>query len=327
MARVDRQIDDIKEFQVFQILMMHCQWAKSGGKEGKRASLKNLDLRGSGELINVLRKFYGKVNFREIDFTNVDLRGEDLRDIGFVEAILEGTNFEGTNLKGSDLRGTNLSKVKWNEETIIEDIRIDQNTIVDFPKELLEKYGVTIEFVSPFDNPNTINRAIEFPPEYKQAGVGILNYFAEVLNQKYPEKHTKVKIEQDGLKVKMTIETEGGDKEEVEEFLDQYGLVVQGKLKPEKLLNNDLQVMELKHQLRLAEFEIENQRELLQLKQSRLELAAIDLKGATQKLEEANIRVDKLLAFIGQSIASVKDVVEDKPNQKSNQVTELEVSI
>ncbi len=57
------------------------------------------------------------------------------------------------------------------------------------------------------DTSPKIARSIEFPPGYKQAGTSILNYFGEVLEQKYPDKDVKVRIEQHGLKVTMVIES------------------------------------------------------------------------------------------------------------------------
>src|SRR5262249_18064385 len=52
-----------------------------------------------------------------------------------------------------------------------------------------------------------IERAIEFPPEYKQAGIGILSYFSEVLAKKYPNEDIRVSILQAGNKVTLRIET------------------------------------------------------------------------------------------------------------------------
>ncbi|MDH3998997.1 MAG: hypothetical protein OET90_09195 [Desulfuromonadales bacterium] len=124
---------------------------------------------------------------------------------------------------------------------------------------------VNLETVN--DDKNVIiNRVIEFPPEYRQAGIGILSYFGTVLKEKYPEENAKVKIEQDGNLVRMIIESETGDKEVVEKALQEYELVVRGEAPPESLFDSKLQILELKSELRIANARIESQRELLALK-------------------------------------------------------------
>lgn len=52
---------------------------------------------------------------------------------------------------------------------------------------------------------HSLVKAIEFPPEYQQAGVGILSYFGTYLREQYPEEKAKVKIEQDGLTVRQLL--------------------------------------------------------------------------------------------------------------------------
>lgn len=108
-----------------------------------------------------------------------------------------------------------------------------------------------------------INRAIEFPPEYHSAGLGILSYFGTVLREKYPEQEAKVKIEQDDLNVRMIIETKDGNREIIEKALQEYELVVTGEKPPESLYDNALKVIELKTELRVAYTKIEGQRDLL----------------------------------------------------------------
>lgn len=108
-----------------------------------------------------------------------------------------------------------------------------------------------------------INRSIEFPPEYHSAGLGILSYFGTVLREKYPDQEAKVKIEQDGQKVRMIIETKDGNKEIIEKALQEYELVITGEQPPESLYDDSLKVLELKTELRVAYTRIEGQRDLL----------------------------------------------------------------
>ncbi|MDO8945953.1 MAG: hypothetical protein Q7U88_02210 [Desulfocapsaceae bacterium] len=109
-----------------------------------------------------------------------------------------------------------------------------------------------------------INRSIEFPPEYHQAGLGILNYFGSVLREKYPDHKAKVKIEQDGLKVRLIIESENGDREIIEKALQEYEMVVRGEVPPETLFKSKAKVLELKSELRIAQVRIEGQRDIIE---------------------------------------------------------------
>lgn len=110
-----------------------------------------------------------------------------------------------------------------------------------------------------------IERIIEFEPEYYQAGVGILSYFGEVLRQKYPDVNAKVRIEQDGNVVRMRIETPTGENEVIERELEKYALVIANQLPPSALLENKIHVMQLENKLSMAELEIRQTKNALQL--------------------------------------------------------------
>jgi hypothetical protein len=110
-----------------------------------------------------------------------------------------------------------------------------------------------------------VNRSIEFPPQYHQAGLGVLTYFGTVLREKYPGHNAKVRIEQDGLIVRLIIETENGDREIIEKALQEYESVVRGEAKPDDFFESKLKVLELKSELRIAQVRIESQRDLIEL--------------------------------------------------------------
>lgn len=107
---------------------------------------------------------------------------------------------------------------------------------------------------------------IEFKPEHKQAGLQILNYFQETLNQKYPENEVTVRISQHGNTVTMEIETTEGEKERYEKAFEEFGLTVTGEQPIEEYLPNIVDQMALQHQIRMANLQLENQREILKLK-------------------------------------------------------------
>lgn len=114
------------------------------------------------------------------------------------------------------------------------------------------------------ENKVVINRSIEFPPEFRQAGLGILNYFGEVVREKYPNEHAKIRIEQDGLTVRMIVEAEDGSRDIIEKALAEYELVITGQKPPEFLFDDRAKVLELKTELRIAQTRIESQRDLLE---------------------------------------------------------------
>lgn len=111
-----------------------------------------------------------------------------------------------------------------------------------------------------------VDKSIEFPPEHYQAGVNILSYFGTYLRKNYPSTDARVRIEQDGIKVRLIIETIDGSKEIVEKAIHDYGMMVYGEVTPESVVHDPLLVAELKFQLRMAHLNIETQKDLLNAK-------------------------------------------------------------
>jgi hypothetical protein len=112
---------------------------------------------------------------------------------------------------------------------------------------------------------HTIERTIEFAPEYYQASVGLLSYFGEILRQKDPNTKAKVRIEQDGNRVRLHIESPGGDIEIIEKELEQYALVVSRQAAPETLLENRAHIMQLETQLDITRIQVKQAQDLMQL--------------------------------------------------------------
>jgi CheY-like chemotaxis protein len=109
-----------------------------------------------------------------------------------------------------------------------------------------------------------ITQAIEFPSEFYQAGVSILSYFSTVLHEKYSHLEAKVRIELDGLKVILIVESSSGERDTIEQALNEYGAVIRGEISPEQFYGNNLKALELRQQLRMVQMQLENQRELHQ---------------------------------------------------------------
>ncbi len=135
-----------------------------------------------------------------------------------------------------------------------------------------------------------VERYIEFPPEFYQAGINIINYFGTYVREQYPDENTKVKIEQAGSIVKLIIETEDGKREIIEKALHEYQLIIKGERQPEEITNNKRLVLELKNELRLAKYRIETQYDIIKVQSS---------------------RVDKLLDIIGNGLSKNQPLTID----------------
>lgn len=139
-----------------------------------------------------------------------------------------------------------------------------------------------------------VERSIEFPPEYWEAGTSILSYFNRILNVKYPNKKIKVRIEQEGLLLRMIIDTPNGEKEEIEKTLEEYGMVVTGKMQPESFLGDPFEAMALKNKLEIADLELRQTRKLL----------AFTRDNSQQRIESLEVQVNKLHNIIEKGLQS-----------------------
>ncbi len=108
-----------------------------------------------------------------------------------------------------------------------------------------------------------IRRILLFPPELKQSGLSILNYFGEIIQTKYPDIDVGLRIEQRDDKVILGIETPDGKKELIEQELNEYALVVTGQVEPKNYLSNSDDVMRLEHKLEIAQMEARHAHQLL----------------------------------------------------------------
>lgn len=251
------------------------------GVEFNDATLRGADLTGAN---------LNGTELNHADLTNANLSFADVEHTEFDEANLSGANFSGVDLKGHFL----------SKNAILKYVTIDLKSKLYISDNLLQKYGHTFSVNGIATNPSII-RSIEFPLEYCEAGKTILSYFGTVLKQKYPNKKTSVTIKQEDLKVTMTIETEEGDKEEIEKFLDQYGLVVLGDMPPEFLFEDPLDVMELKQKLKMAQFELQQKQEFIDFQKSQIQ-------EKSQELKEARLEMKEFRALIGQSLQTTQAV-------------------
>lgn len=139
-----------------------------------------------------------------------------------------------------------------------------------------------------------VNRCITFAPEYYQAGLSILNYFGTVLRNKYPEQKATVKIEQHENMVRMIVESENGDKDIIEKALYEYELVMSGQTSVEDFYQDPIQTLELRNQIRMMQFQVESQREIVALKNGHIQTLQ-DLLRQALKQPQAPITVNSYL--------------------------------
>jgi len=157
---------------------------------------------------------------------------------------------------------------------------------------------------------NIIERALEFPKEYYQAGISLLSYFGDVLKQKYPGVQAKLRIEQDGNLVRLHIHTEDGCKEIIEKTLEEYAMIVTEKASPDSLFEDKLQIMALNNKLEIAKMEVRQTRDLLMLTES-------SYAGRTSTLEEE-------VKFLRQQVGSQMLLIHDTHNIIGKQIEKEE---
>ena len=99
LERLDQEIFN-------QILQAHQLWLNSEGKEGRRANLKDNDLRH----INFSGANLVQASLRGVNLEGVDLRGAQLQEADFTEAKLAGSNLSGLELRRVNFASANLDR-------------------------------------------------------------------------------------------------------------------------------------------------------------------------------------------------------------------------
>lgn len=160
-----------------------------------------------------------------------------------------------------------------------------------------------------------VDRCIEFPAEYHQAGLNILSFFGTYISEQYPNENAKVKIEQDGKLVRLIIESDSGRREVIEKALNEYELFVTGKKKPEEITQNQVLILEMRNELRMAKFRIESQQDIISIQ--------------NRNIDQLDNNVNRLMSLIGDSLNNKASVnIDFKPtiNLSNSSVITLELS-
>lgn len=182
--------------------------------------------------------------------------------------------------------------------------------------------------------------SIQFLPEHKQAGVQILNYFQETLNQKYPKEEVTVRLSQKGNTVTMEIQTPDGKTAKYEKAFADYEMVITGKKEIEEYLENPADQLALKLELKNAHTRLEMQRDLMLMKDQIIanQSRALDTKESriayfeselSKALSGGRKHTSKALDIASQALASDEDVKKlvatfeaDLKNGKEEEVKE-----
>ncbi len=149
-------------------------------------------------------------------------------------------------------------------------------------------------------NDEKVVRKITFSPGFTQAGIGLLSYFSEIISKKYPEMEVSVSIQQNGNTVTMSITHPDGKREEITHTLNNYGLVLTGKLNPEDLLEDKIQVLALRHKLEITKMEVSQVKEILKLERD----------NSKKRIETLETEVDSLKSIVGVSMQANQSTQE-----------------
>ena len=187
-----------------------------------------------------------------------------------------------------------LKNLERDEDVPTEGIDIKGNPIITPPYEIAEKGidAIRVYFLnqqlSRYKDDDTlkIERSIEFPPEYWTAGTSILSYFSHILSVKYPDQNIKVRIEQDGLLLRMIIDTPEGQTETIEKAFNDYLMVISRQLPPESLLDSRKEIEALERKLEIAELELRLEKRHLTKAIESLEMQMSQFYGLFGKLIE-----------------------------------------
>ena len=139
---------------------------------------------------------------------------------------------------------------------------------------------------------NRIQRIIEFPSELRQAGIGILSYFSEVLKQKYPDEEMAVRIEQFGTKVRLTVDSPAGWRDTIEHDLETYAQVVIGTMPATSILSRDVDLLRLQNKLELSKVELEFEKRLNRIGQSH----------SGERIQSLEHQLERLYSVLGLSL-------------------------
>ncbi|MES2877889.1 MAG: hypothetical protein V4713_05650 [Pseudomonadota bacterium] len=162
-----------------------------------------------------------------------------------------------------------------------------------FSIQFADRYARAIQLTHS-DGLSKIVRELSFPPEYQQAGLAILNYFSAVLIDKYPDIPVAVSIKQEPNLVTLVITLPDGSEDKITQALNDYGLVVTGKMSAKEFISDDLRALALEQKLELAQMEVRQTKEILRLQD----------QYSNKRVESLEVEVKNLYSLLGREFTS-----------------------
>lgn len=215
-----------------------------------------------------------------------------------------------------------MEKQAEEQERLQEEIRkkrSEKNKIHSRLKKITKDHETKLREHEELTDQNTKNRILRelnFPPEYQEAGITILQGFVKLIKRKYGEKDVSVTIKQTGLKVVLIIKTPDGKVEEVEEFLDQYSQVIAGNQEVASLTNDPVALIELKSQFDVAQLQVKQQRDINLLLKTNHD-------RRIESLEKENDWFKEQLALSVESSKAITHEVLSQLRSNDTQIAEL----
>ena len=151
---------------------------------------------------------------------------------------------------------------------------------------LLLKTAEELDISITDNNETEIIKEIKFPPEFKQAGIGILNYFSDYITRKYPEDNIEVSIRQINTKVILVIKPPKGKVIPIVEDFTTFGKIVTGEEPVEKYSQDPIVIQEMHNKRKLAELEINITKRLYEVEKDVLRLK--NEKSSYEYINEVN---------------------------------------
>ncbi len=246
------------------ILEQHRIWLATKGKKGEKANFKGAALTGANfRGVTLIGANFQGADLERTDFEEADIRKAFFQEANFKYANLRGADLRGADLQAVDLQGVDLlrtnlvsAKIRY---TNLKHIKIDKNSIIQIPAETRRKFESTW-FIMDFEC--FISRSVNLRPEYLQSAAALLGYFGTVLRAKLPNINAKVRVEQYETRVTITIDPLRSDRIIIEKTLDDYGMVVSGKLSPREFTDDPVLTGGLMREIQFASDRIHSYKKL-----------------------------------------------------------------
>lgn len=155
--------------EIITIISSHSDWLKSGGKNGARGDLMNMDLTGTDfsrlnlsefcfdgssldgcdfqwsimERAKVRNAKIISADFRYAILTGADFHLSDMSSCDLRNADLSGVSFKGAILRGTNFCEANMQNTTWSN-AILDNIKINRYSFNLIPKEMLDVFSTAI---------------------------------------------------------------------------------------------------------------------------------------------------------------------------------------